>query len=362
MSLRPLCVIASLFLAAAASAQSTAFTFQALLKDGAEPASGLHDFRFALFDAASGGAQVGAVQCVDNILLSDGIVTATVDFGQQYATTSPRFLQVEVRADTGLTCANLAGFIILGQRQTITAAPVASHARSAGTAFSLSAPDGSPANAVFVDNSGNVGIGTTAPAMPLHIRADDPILILQDFGATSTQSGYLTFWNSSNVETAWMGYGSPGSPHFSVVNARSGGHIALLPFSGNVGIGTSAPLAKLDVRGDIRLGTSGQLRATAGVEKLRIIRGQVFSNGAIGQGTGFTAARLGTGKYRVTFSTPFSDDPTGVAMVATVTGEATKFVQRGPAFDTASFLFEVIQRSDGSYADGSFYFIIMGLD
>jgi hypothetical protein len=341
-------------------AQSTAFTYQGQLKNSGQPAAGLHDFRFALFDAASGGTQVGTVQCVDNILVSDGLFTATVDFGQQFATTSSRYLQVEVRADTGLSCGNLAGFVTLGDRQVVTASPRACHATSATTAFTLSAPDGSPANAVFVDTAGRVGIGTMLPATPLHVRDDNVALILQDSGNSATQSGYIAFWNATPTETAWMGFGSPGSPHFSIVNARQGGHIALLPFTGNVGVGTSSPTAKLEVHGDIKMGSSGQHQPVAAEEKLRVIRGEVFPNGTVGEGTGFTVQRLSTGRYRVFFNTPFTDFPTGLAIITTVTGDTTKFVQQGPAIALNSYLFEVIQRSDGSYADSTFHFIIMG--
>jgi len=97
--------------------------------------------------------------------------------------------------------------------------------------------------------AGNVGIGTTTPSFPLHIAADEPVMLLHDTGSDSTQSGYVGFRNSSFTETAWVGYGSPGSPDFSIVNARSGGDIVLLPFSGNVGIGTAVPNAKLSVNG-----------------------------------------------------------------------------------------------------------------
>ena len=90
--LRSLAIVA--LSATTSLAQSTAFTYQGQLKNAGQPAAGLHDFRFALYDAASGGAQVGTIQCVDNILVSDGLFTAAIDFGQQYATTSPRFLQV----------------------------------------------------------------------------------------------------------------------------------------------------------------------------------------------------------------------------------------------------------------------------
>lgn len=128
MRVRILSALALLALTAAAQAQSTAFTYQGRLKNGAALAAGLHDFRFTLFNAASGGAQIGSPQCVDNVAVTDGLFTATLDFGQQFATTEARFLQIEVRADTGLTCASPTGLVTLTPRPTLTAAPYALYA------------------------------------------------------------------------------------------------------------------------------------------------------------------------------------------------------------------------------------------
>src|SRR5262245_13310364 len=58
-----------------ALAQTTAFTYQGQLDDGGAPADGLHDFRFRLFDAAGGGAQIGPVLCADNVGVSQGLLT-----------------------------------------------------------------------------------------------------------------------------------------------------------------------------------------------------------------------------------------------------------------------------------------------
>jgi hypothetical protein len=68
----------------------------------------------------------------------------------------------------------------------------------------------------------------------VHVRADEPVLVLQDPGPAETQSGYLGFWNVTPSDTGWVGYGTPGSPHFSVVNARAGGNIRLTPGAGGV--------------------------------------------------------------------------------------------------------------------------------
>jgi hypothetical protein len=306
--------LASLAPTSLAHAQSTAFTYQGRLTNAGQPAAGTHDFRFRLFDAASAGAQIGTTQCVDNLQVAEGVFTATIDFGNQFATPAQRFIEIEVRRDTGLTCASAVGFVVLASRQLLSATPMAAHAKSA---FALDAPDGSPANAVFVDNDGKVGIGTLAPTHSVHIATPAPTMALQDTDSTGTaggqQVGYISYRDSTNVERGWLGYGTPGSPHFSIVNARSGGNIALLPFSGNVGIGTDSPTTKLEVRGDVKVGASGQYFAAAGEENLRIVRGTVGSGGGSIEGTGYTVTRTSTGTFSVTFNTPFADRPSIVA-------------------------------------------------
>lgn len=85
------------------------------------------------------------------------------------------------------------------------------------------------ANGLTSLNYGNVGIGTAAPLGPLHLRGTSPFFIIQDNASAANQAGYIGFWNLLQNETGWVGFGSPGSPHFSVVNARSAGDIQLIP-------------------------------------------------------------------------------------------------------------------------------------
>ncbi len=362
-----------------ARAQSTALTYQGRLKNGAAPATGLHDFRFTLFNVSSGGVQLAPPVCADNVSLAEGFFTATIDFGQQFVTTESRFLQIEVRADTGLSCANPAGLIVLGPRQPLTAAPIASHARSA---FSLAAADGSPANAVSVDNDGKVGVGTTTPSHTVHIAAIAPTLALQDTDSTTQQVGYVDYRDSGNVSQAWVGFGSAGDPDFSVVNARPGGDIVLLRlgggnvgigtaspsaalhvagsgiFDGLVGIGTSSPLARLDVRGDIRLGPSGQFSATSGEENLRIIRGRVSAAGGLSGGSGFSVVRTATGRYAVTFTQPFQGIPTVTATTTWDINLSDNIAIEQISSGTVSFA--VNNPVVGGSVDTPFHFIAIG--
>ena len=251
--LKPAFAVCALALASIAQAQSTAFTYQGELKQGGNNASGPYDIRFRLFDAALGGTQLGTTQCLDNVSVIDGKFTATIDFGQQFAATGSRFLEIDVRSDTGLSCANTTGYSLLGPRQLVTAAPMAIHAKSA---FALDAADGVPANAVFVDNAGKIGIGTTAPTHSVHIATVGPTLALQDTSAAAQQAGYISYRDNANIERAWVGYGTAGSPDFTVLNARAGGDLVLRTIGGggcvvlpsdSLGIGTAAPFTSLHI-------------------------------------------------------------------------------------------------------------------
>lgn len=254
----------SLVLAGAASAQSTAFTYQGRLKNGGQPAAGLHDFRFRLFDAATGGIQIGTAQCADNVAVSEGLFTTMIDFGQQFATPSARFLEIEVRADSGQNCTNATGFTVLGPRQLLTAAPLANHAKSA---FALDAPDGSPLNAVYVDNGGNVGIGTTAPTSLLHVLG---ATVLEN---TGDQADLL--WLAT--ERSWVfrqeGTGAPTALKLQSVGG-GGNKDFIIQTDGRVGIGTTSPAAKLHVNGNLRV--TGPVTSDTRLQRFKTIHGSTF--------------------------------------------------------------------------------------
>ncbi|MBS0198658.1 MAG: hypothetical protein JSR77_18070 [Planctomycetes bacterium] len=347
---RTLALFCTLAAASLAAAQSTAFTYQGELNESGQLVSGLHDFRFRLFNLPSGGVAVGPQVCVNDVQVSAGRFTANVDFGAAFLTTGDRYLEIDVRTDSGLDCTNTTGFTTLS-RQFVAPAP---RATAASVANSLASPDGSPANAVNVDNNGKVGIGTTTPTHWLHIATLEPTIAIQDIGAASAQVGYISYRDNANIERAWVGYGSPGDPDFSVINARTGGDIILNTLGGgNIGIGTSSPTAKLEVRGDIRLGSSGEYFASAAEEKLRTVRGTVGILGTVFAGSGWAVTHNATGLYSVTFNTPFSNLPTIVATPGTAGFSVTQNV----AFGSVTF---TTRNASGVPTDSSVSFIAVG--
>jgi hypothetical protein len=104
-----------------AGAQGTAFTYQGTLKHLGVPANGPYDFRFSLWDAASGGTQIGSTIQRTMVNVQDGLFTVTLDFGNVWDG-NPRFLQIAVRP------ANTGGYTTLSPRIPIMSAPYASFA------------------------------------------------------------------------------------------------------------------------------------------------------------------------------------------------------------------------------------------
>jgi len=106
-------------------------------------------------------------------------------------------------------------------------------------------------------NTGNFGIGTTAPAHVLHINKDNPYIQIQDSSAPTRadMSAGIIMKDSTGAQS----FGITQSNSVDVSIRANAGDLSLGTFSGtvikldgnNVGIGTTAPAAKLDVRGTI---------------------------------------------------------------------------------------------------------------
>lgn len=108
-----------------------AFTYQGQLTDTSGPVTGNCDFQFGLWDALSGGAQVGTTLGQSNVAVSEGLFTVQLDFGATAFIGGARWLEVAVRCPAGG-----GSYTTLTPRQPLTAAPYANIAQVANVAFS----------------------------------------------------------------------------------------------------------------------------------------------------------------------------------------------------------------------------------
>jgi hypothetical protein len=138
-------------------AQGTAFTYQGRLADNGVAANGTNDFTFAVFATASGGIPVAGPLKVEDVPITNGLFTCTVDFGPGIFTGADRWLEIGVRpGDSG------GGYTNLSPRQLLTPAPYAIYAPNAGSATTAATVTGSvPASQITGTlASSNIGVGT----------------------------------------------------------------------------------------------------------------------------------------------------------------------------------------------------------
>lgn len=115
-------------LSAISYAQTTAITYQGRLNDNSVAANGNYQMQFSLYDAISGGTQVGATVENANVSVTNGIFTTQLDFGANAFDGGERFIEIAVRRNSSES------YVTLDPRQPITSAPYATRARFATTA------------------------------------------------------------------------------------------------------------------------------------------------------------------------------------------------------------------------------------
>ena len=249
-----LCLSVALALLAAvpASAATTAFTYQGKLTDSAGvPLTGSYDMTFKLFDAATAGAQVGSTVTLTGVAVSAGLFTVGLDFGAApFSAGAARWLETAVAGT------------VLSPRVALGASP-----------YALFSAAPWATSAAGVSYAGNVGIGTTTPGFPLTFpdTLGDKISL---FGQTPGPShgfgiGYATLQIHTRESSSDIVFGHGSSASLTEVMRIKG--------TGNVGIGVSAPAARLDVAGTAKM-TGFQLGASA-------TAGQVLTANASGVGT-----------------------------------------------------------------------------
>jgi hypothetical protein len=239
-------------------AQGTAFTYQGRLNDGGSPANGSYDLQFALFDAATGGHQVGGAVTNLAVGVTNGLFTTTTDFGPGIFTGSALWLQIGVETNGGG-----GNFTLLNKLQPITPTPYAiysSSASSAGAAnyaaTAVSATVATTANGVSAGSVTGTGIASGQVVKSLNGLAD---------GVTLSPGANVTITPSGNtlMIASTAGGGGGGSNSWSLT-----GNSGTSPANGNfLGTLDNQPL-ELHVNGVrvLRLepGSSGQPNVIGG--------------------------------------------------------------------------------------------------
>jgi hypothetical protein len=144
-----------------------------------------------------------------------------------------------------------------------------------------------------IDASGNVGIGTTSPDVKFQVQGGAVKATTSNYAAPSTGGAISMFQDSNDYGTIWA------------VKDYNGGwaDVAISPLGGNVGIGTTSPLTKLEVVGDAYIYdssvTASGLRidtGTANLVKLRVGYPGAWANADV-QIQSSTASGLDIGIY-----------------------------------------------------------------
>lgn len=135
-----------LALASHADAAGSAFTYQGFLEDAAAPANNAYDFEFALYDSGVGGNNIGPLQVVADLAVTQGVFTTELDFSASAFNGAERFLEIRVRPGS-----SSGAHTVLTPRTRISATPYAQVAEAAQ--FAVSVADNSVGSAQIVDAS-----------------------------------------------------------------------------------------------------------------------------------------------------------------------------------------------------------------
>jgi hypothetical protein len=137
LKLSALTVCALTLLSVSALAQQP-ITYQGFLRVNGLPANGEFDFRFRLFDSASGTTQVGTTVLADDKQVRQGFYTVVLDFGNVW-TGGQRWLEIAIRPGN-----STGSYTTLSPRVQLTPVPLAHQAFSVPwsgvTGFTIASP------------------------------------------------------------------------------------------------------------------------------------------------------------------------------------------------------------------------------
>jgi hypothetical protein len=188
-------------------------------------------------------------------------------------------------------------------------------------------------------------------------------------GGLTSNMGVAGYGSGSTTNYGIYGFANGGATNYSIYGDEGTGGVTYAGYfngkvhvSGNVGIGTTAPVAKLDVvGGDIN--TSGEInRAASGTSNMvPIAYGFVNSGGGLLSGTSnLNATNTGTGTYAVNVTSEAINSTNYVAVVTPSNGGGTPIVAMVQANGTSFIvsLKDVSGGGGGTFINNNFYIVI----
>jgi hypothetical protein len=294
--------------------------------------------------SSSDGIQViqGGISKIE--LKGDGTTVwgSSADFGRLTYDTGKAILQAQSGKALSLGANNLSDHLYINTSANVGIGTTTPNAKldisgslnisGSGVQVPLQVSSGSTP-LLFVSQSGNVGIGTTAPLSKLDVRGDD---INIRVGAIGNYSSFE--WNNSSGYTAINTSGSQNWPIYFRQNSQTRMTIAVT--TGNVGIGTTTPNAKLDVSGSAII--SGSFTVTPGTVR----EFQVNTTG-VDIGNLITDTHTVTGSFSISgsLSAGISTIVTN-RIAASSAGANIVFTQVTGSFTAAKYLYTVTSASN----------------